>query len=287
MVIVKVMGGFGNQLFQYAFGKEIEKKFGFNVKYDLTYYDDIPEGDTPRENYLRGLIEKEKTVSKKDIDSFIRGCKIRSLFSIKWHIKLFERDIDLQNLSGIVDNCYYIGYWQSEKYFRDVIEDISNDIQKCYSIRSLKAKELLDEISKSNSVAIHVRGGDYLNAINIGTFGNICDSNYYIRGYEYINSNTENCKFYLFTNDVEWTKNNIDLPYENITVVSEVLGEEDTIDEFVLMANCKHNIIANSTYSWWAAWLNANQKKIVVEPCKWANDDTGIAILKDEWVRVN
>ena len=131
------------------------------------------------------------------------------------------------------------------------------------------------------SVGIHVRRGDYL---NIPLYSGICDLPYYTRAIEYIKSKSKNPKFYIFSNDMEWCK--INLPVENAVFVEANTGINSIFD-MILLSSCKYNIIANSSFSWWGAWLNKN-KKAVIAPTKWYNNkkrDAAVELSAD-WIRI-
>lgn len=285
MVIIKVMGGLGNQLFQYAFGREIEAKFGYQVKYDLGYYENIPENDTQRDVYIIRLITPEKVASEKEVEVYLKKSRFKKIMYGRSQAVLYEKDVNVYNLNGVKDNRYYIGFWQSEKYFIDVKDDVRRTIIDKFIIESPKASALKSSMEEECSISVHVRGGDYYNSANINTFGGICDKDYYKKAYEYTLKQCKESKFYIFTNDVKWAKSILDVSSDKMVMVGDVLIEDNPVEELMLMAGCKHNIIANSTFSWWGAWLNNYENKIVIAPSKWANDSTGSEILIDEWVK--
>ena len=144
---------------------------------------------------------------------------------------------------------------------------------------------LCDRIVKENAVSVHVRRGDYLTENNKWLYGDICTERYYRIAIEYIQKKVGNCILYFFSNDIEWVKKHYNL--ENALYIEENMFDsyQDWYDLY-LMSICKHNIIANSTFSWWGAWLNQNKNKIVVAPEKWINIFEYEDIYPKEWIQI-
>lgn len=292
MVIVKISGGLGNQLFQYAFGKAIEKKYGYVVKYDLSYYENIPKGDTFREAFVSRYIPSHKIATKIEIEEIVKkdACFLKKLFKrlglTEYHTKYERLGDGITDIDQVKDNTLLIGYWQAEKYFSNICDEIRKTVTfKEYMLPKDMVK-IMERIRSSHSVSIHVRGGDYLLQENQAIFGGICTSEYYEQAYAYMRDKFPDCKFFLFTNDITWTKKHIHLPYENITLVcNEYEATEDWMDLY-LMSLCNDNILANSSYSWWAAWLNAHADKNVICPYKWTNDNQHSDIFCQSWIKM-
>ena len=174
------------------------------------------------------------------------------------------------------DNIYLEGYWQSEKYFPDAAETLKKEFG-LESVRenqpnscglSNQAGKRLQEIEQTQAVSIHVRRGDYLLPQNQALFGGICTEHYYEKAMKTIADSHPDVTFYLFTNDSEWAKGWLEKPYR-IKLV-EWAGAKD-YELLTLMSRCKHNILANSSFSWWASYLNENPDKMVIAPDKWLN----------------
>lgn len=292
MVIVKISGGLGNQLFQYAFGKAIEEKYGYDVKYDLSYYEDIPKDDTYREVFVSRYIPLHRLATKDDIlkitkwDKSVWKKALKRLGFAEYRTKYECPGDGVTSIEQVKDDTLLIGYWQSEEYFSNVCDKIREEFSFENDTQSPEMKVLSERIKSSDSVSIHVRGGDYLSTQNQAIFGGICTSQYYEEAYAYMKKKNPAGKFFLFTNDVEWTKNNIHLPYEEITMVSEEYEATEDWMDLYLMSICKDNIIANSSYSWWAAWLNPNRKKTVVCPFRWTNHQIDDKIFAKGWTRI-
>ena len=178
---------------------------------------------------------------------------------------------------------YFLGYWQSEKYFSFIKEDIRRTYTFCVTDKRLR--QYAEEIRKVNAVSIHIRRGDYLIGNNQEIFGDICTIEYYKAAVSYMEEIVHEPKFYIFSNDMHWVRENLHFP--NAKYVEESLFDryEDWYDMY-LMSVCKHNIIANSSFSWWGAWLNVNTEKIVIAPRRWFNGGEAPDICPSEWVRL-
>lgn len=185
----------------------------------------------------------------------------RNTECIEEYLKYDKRVLDNSS------NLYYIGYWQSYKYFSSIESELRKIFTFPNSIIDNYNKNLSDVILSSNSVSLHIRRGDY---VGNSIYENIATLDYYQRALDYMDKNVLNMKLFLFSNDVEWCLNNLNL--KNCTVVSHNTGTNSFWDMY-LMSSCKHNIIANSSFSWWGAWLNTNPGKIVISPKRWINDN--------------
>ena len=290
MVIIKLMGGLGNQMFQYAFGRTLREN-GTEIKYDTSYYNHIPDGDTSRTCELSHIVSDLPTAGQQDLRKYQNIVqKVLRIIDIYAGTKLSavrmeeNKDFDISFMEE--KDKYLIGYWQNEDYFKRIREELLKDFAfPVWELNEVNIK-LSQEISEAeNAVAVHVRGGDYFSANNIKIFGNICTAEYYERAFNYFENRYDNVKFFLFTNDVKWVNRNINIKEHDIEQIDWNNDSAGWIDMYH-MSKCKHNIIANSSYSWWAAWLNRNKDKIVVAPDKWANNDTFLHIVPEDWVRI-
>ena len=170
-----------------------------------------------------------------------------------------EENVDFLEVVKKVD-IYLDGYWQNEKYFLEIREDILKDFTPRES-NTLEVEKYLEQINSTNSISIHVRRGDYAKHPEIG----ILDISYYQDAVNYINDRVESPTFYIFSNDLKWCEENFNF----INTKVFVNKTKSEIEDMILMKSCQHNIIANSSFSWWSAWLNINAKKIIVAPKKW------------------
>lgn len=231
MIISKLSGGLGNQMFQYARGLALAKQKNTTLKLDLSFY-------------------KKDNRRVFSLSSFNISSKEANFFE-KLIVKIFS------------PSSYLQGYFQNEKYFERIKDIIREEFQPKESIEN-KFPDLVNDIKNSNSVSVHVRRTDYLNKQHQFI---ILGIDYYTKAINKIEKEVSNPKYYFFSDDVEWTKENI--PHQSDSVF--IAGKD--VDDIHLMALCKHNITANSTFSWWSAWLNLNVDKIVISPRKWFTDD--------------
>jgi len=266
-MIIRIQGGLGNQLFQYAYGRKMELS-GKKVIFDVSFFEGFKaKGDIARNFKLNNYnIETKAKFSNKNANSFCR----RVLN------KIMVRFIPKED-----------GFWQSEKYFKD----IENDIRKEFTLKNQLSIACLDWQKKiqttENSVSLHIRRGDYVQDQKTNAFHGTCDMNYYQKALEKVNKilQNKNIEIFVFSDDIVWAKENLKFPYTTHFVSSPDIQD---YEELFLMSLCKHNIIANSTFSWWGAWLNQYQNKIVVGPKQWfANKTTEeLDILPPEWIKI-
>lgn len=262
MITVRLKGGLGNQMFQYALGRVLATKHNTDLFLDLNYFKN--KNFTPREYNLDQFNIKAQIIEKSKIPLLL---------------KFFLPSIKKFNWNG---NIYLDGYFQSEKYFKEYTEVIRKD----FTLKNSPAQNiqiLAEEIKKANSVCIHVRRGDYVG----NKFHEVVNNEYYVKGIEYIKNHAPIDKIYIFSDDIEWCKNNISFELPTMFVGPEYAGEKGEGHMF-LMSKCKNFIIANSSFSWWAAWLSNNEEKIVICPKQWfpdASRDTKDLIPK-EWIRI-
>lgn len=255
--VVKFMGGLGNQMFQYAYGKAIEHFTGEKALYDPYWYEicNTFENCTARDYEMELSNTRLTYATREQVEqckSNIKHDKTRKNYNKK-----------LMKLGGQV---YYEGYFQGEGCIKEIREELLKDFTLKLP-RDKENAEMFEKIKSTNAVSIHVRRGDY---VKYEEAHGLCDLEYYKKAIEYIAKRVENPHFFLFSDDIKWVEENlkIDFPY---TVVDVNLEKPATFD-LDLMKNCQHNIVANSSFSWWGAWLNENPQKIVVAPKQWFAD---------------
>ena len=166
-------------------------------------------------------------------------------------------------------DTYFDGFWQNEKYFKE----FDTELQSIFSMKGrLSTSSIVyeEQIKESNSVSLHVRRGDYVTSKLTNEIHGTCSLDYYQKAVSMIESKIKNPVFYLFSDDIPWVKDNFSF-IENKKFI-QLDDETPPHDEIHLMSLCDHNIIANSSFSWWGAWLNNNKEKIVIAPFKWFND---------------
>lgn len=287
--IVRYAGGLGNQMFQYALRCNFEKK-GV-VRDDTSYYEKVPgampfvltevfpnvkmieASDKEKEKYLR--LNPSKSVLKKIYYRIFR-----------LHEKYYNEKSELNFDDSVLleKEGYFSGYWQSYKYVELVKEELL-DRFRFNNINQKWISDLVEKMKEVNSVSVHIRAGDYFLPQNLILFGNICTEKYYSSAVELMSNKVSNPVFFVFSNDINWCKENILL--ENVVWMDEkVMKKHDDWIEMYLMSCCYHNIIANSSFSWWAAWLNRNSNKIVIAPQKWLQTVEKDELCPKEWIRI-
>ena len=279
--VVQVIGGMGNQMFQYAFARAI----GDDVKLDITTFDKYKTWDylldvfNIKENYATDAeLDQIKHKSKSKFPKLIR--KMLGISKFKSN-EIKETDLSFnKELLQPRDVAYYVGYFQCEKYFKDIRTKLLEE----FSLRKKldnKNIDMLKQINSTNAVAIHVRRGDYVELQHVH---GLCNLDYYKRGIDYICKHVENPHFFVFSDDMDWVKNNLEIS-SHVTYV-DINDKYSGYFDLELMKNCKHNIIANSSFSWWGAWLNENPDKIVIAPKQWFANGNKIDIVCDDWIKL-
>jgi hypothetical protein len=260
MIIVKLIGGLGNQLFQYALGRHIAEIQNTELFLDLTEF----ETYDLHKYALFGLNVKENFATKDEINALP-----------VYKEKHFHFDSEFKN---IPNDILLKGYWQTEKYFVDIRDIIREECSLKKSAEG-KDKEVLQDIMALSSVSLHIRRGDYVKNTYANQILISADLEYYNQCVEHITKSVDDCHFFIFSDDPAWVKENLKLSYP-VTFVDH--NDANTnYEDLRLMSFCKHNIICNSSFSWWGAWLNKNPEKIVCAPKKWFSDETKYIDSKD------
>lgn len=285
MIVVKFNGGLGNQLFQYAFGRALQLRHNDSFAIDIEEFR-RSYGHVQRHYSLENFnlpddvsvlpIKESSSLMFFKVFHKVNGklnSKLASLFNIYWWRSPVFKDFGIRETKG--KRCYFYGYWQSEKYFSEYKDIIKEELKVKTPIIE-ECKPYANLISASNAVCLHIRRGDFVKEGQI-----VCDLDYYQRGINYIAQHTENPKFFIFTNDNEWVKQNIKLPAASVFV--DVADPDYEV--LRLMYMCKHFVISNSSYSWWGQYLSDNPNKIVVAPSKWSLKwPNERCIYQDNWV---
>jgi len=277
MVTIVLKGGVGNQFFQYAFGRRLEAE-GNEVVFDRSGLD----SDTTR-TYI---LDRWNTRIRFGKPGGTRVNEPNLLYKPEF-IKKYDEDVTLD------------GYWQCEKYFLPIESEIRSELT-LREAPSHKTLEVLEKIQK-NSVFIHVRRTDNVSVRGMAFHG-LCGQEYFTETTKYVSERVENPQFFLFSDDIEWCKENIKIDFPTIFVDHNTPGVTSDSEYFLtktdngtehedlfLMSQCGHGIMATSTFSWWAAWLVQNSNKIVVTPKRWFVGDFNqwsADIIPESWVRV-
>lgn len=294
--IVKFNGGLGNQMFQFACALALSKKFNTEITMDFSWFEEVKThiNVTPREfemnvfnlDYQMATLEDLSKVIKTDkrllLEKFLGNIlKINKFKSLKnRYLQKFAHEYDKKVFESD-EYLLYEGYFQNEKYFKH----LRKELLEMYQIKSEideQNQRVLDEIKSKNSISLHVRRGDYLTLDGAKRCHGVCPLKYYQKAVKYIAKKVTDPHFYIFSDDIPWVIENLkpEYPY---TVVD--FNSNKGFLDMNLMKNCKHNIIANSSFSWWGAWLNENPSKIVIAPKKWLCEKQKDSIIPKNWIK--
>lgn len=294
MIIIQLQGGLGNQMFQYAFARILAKRNSVTLKFDKSFFDTFSNEQeyTPR-NFELGIFENESMqASSKEIIkltrlSFINKIKKKLGFYYKSNIYL-EPSLDFHPEALLIKVPVYIkGYFQSYKYFENH-EDLVRETFS-FPIESLddRNKTLLSKLQSETTISVHIRRGDYVTNTKTQQFHGNCSLEYYSNAIALLASKTEEFTLVFFSDDGPWVKEQFEaLPYSKLFIDNNT-DQNSWIDLF-LMSSCSHNIIANSSFSWWAAYLNKQPDKIVIAPKKWYADSERNTndLIPPQWIRL-
>jgi len=270
MIIVNLTGGLGNQMFQYAFGKAIAVKHKTNLKLHFTnaLFNTQRSYELDVFNISAAMasaedIRKLGIVQNRVVNRLL--CLLDERYKIQFnkHIvtQRYPYGYDPSYLS-VKNNSYIQGYWADERYFKEIENIIRREFTPKEKLDERNQKVLM-QIQSSTSVSVHVRRGDYVtNKTNAFKFIGL---DYYVKAIRKIKSLVSDPEFFVFSDDISWCKNNL-LQLLNKVYFVDYNKEKESYKDIVLMGACKHNIIANSTFSWWGGWLNQNKNKICIKP---------------------
>ena len=289
---VAIYGGLGNQMFQYALcvalnQKGVKSRILFSHYLYSFHHDGFSLGNAFRikldlpSKILNSILTYGKFFYKNKISGFFLKRMLVSYQQKKNKYvekEEFEFDPQVFNQKGKT----LIGIWQAEAYFRDIKELIVKEFE-FRTPADEKNRGLIEKIVNSNSVSIHVRRGDYLNDRWKNILGVIRGTVYYDNAVNFMTDKVKNPNYFVFSDDIKWAKDNLKLG--NCIYVNHNKGRKSYVDMY-LMSICKHNIIANSTFSWWAAWLNKNPEKIVTIPEKWIIGKNCEQMYPAQWVKI-
>lgn len=283
MIIVNLKGGLGNQIFQYTLGRKLSLKNNDLLKIDISGLEKANEvGDIYRPYKLDAFNTKATLASEQEVQKLkyplgffsklIRGFnfKILKRHHTDWEPRILKKKGDI----------YLDGFWQTEKYFADIRPTLLQDFALKEPLSS-GAREI-ERMLNNQSVSIHIRRGDYVTDAHTNSYHGTCSLQYYENAIERIQSSVLNPIWFIFSDDIKWAKDTFSLPGEVEYVSAKNIPDHE---ELILMSKCAHNIIANSSFSWWGAWLNQNPDKIVVAPTPWVDKhpERHAHIIPDSW----
>ena len=287
------MGGLGNQMFQYACGrsKAIQLKTDIRVDTRMLENSIVNKNITAREFELDIFKANINIAHKKELAAFSPTTiplKIwyRWLKSYRIYVEpSFEYDNFFEALKG---NMLICGYWQTEKYFLHLEKIIREDFTFILP-KNNQTLALEDRIDQTNAVSIHVRRGDYVSLQSANSFHGVANLRYYKAAILLLEKRINNAMYFVFSDDTQWVKENLIGDRKDMIAVEHNNGK-DSWQDMYLMSRCKHNIIANSSFSWWGAWLNNYQQKIVIAPTQWfardENNNKTHDLIPPSWLKL-
>lgn len=280
MIITQITGGIGNQLFQFAAGFTVAKRL--NTKLALHFA--LHKLDTKRKPAIAELLPEMNWVTDNEAAQLIPSNTIGRFWQriLPFRNKRFYKEPYFHfdpNLMHITDHTYLKGYWQSEKYFLQEADLLRITLLDAFSRIELSS-ELSSKLSEENSISVHIRKGDYLKA-PYNTFYHQLTNDYYQKAIQKLEG-----RVYVFTDDVDWVQNNldIDLPFE---IVSGFYTNS-MFEDMKAMMLCHHHVLANSSFSWWTAWLSHREHKIVIAPDKWFHEGPSDTqdLIPESWIKL-
>lgn len=291
MIIVRLQGGLGNQLFQYAAALALAKHLGTSVGFDLRFLAANNIETTPRDFELGDFNIPVRPIPLVDQLAFgmlkvpfksIFKYLAESIFSTRFFTEK-SMQFDPVFFTGKSSHHYLKGYFQSERYFTS----IRNDILK--SLPSYPPDSMLaNDIRSCNAVSLHIRRGDYASVSSIQKVHGLLPLTYYYTAINYLIHRLEDIHVYVFSDDIAWAKDNLVLPVKTTWATENQLNK--SYKDMLLMSLCKHHIIANSSFSWWGAWLSTDSESIVIAPKQWFADEKYQSqsqdIIPDRWITI-
>ncbi|MDD5056763.1 MAG: alpha-1,2-fucosyltransferase [Sideroxydans sp.] len=292
MVISHILGGIGNQMFQYAAGRALSHSNGQRFLLDLSDFSnyrlhhgfelsrvfnvnaEIASPATLHEMLGWRANRWSKRMLRRPQLAWFRGKR----FKVEPHFNYWH------DFNKLKDDCYLYGYWQSEQYFNQYESLIRQDFTFREQLGGRNA-ELALEMANTQSVSLHVRRGDYVSNPKNRNVLEVCSLDYYRKAIAYVAERVERLVFYVFSDDMAWVKQNLPVGFPCVYV--EHNRQQESYRDMQLMSLCRHHVIANSSFSWWGAWLNANPDKLVIAPQSWfrsGNNDCDL--IPGDWVRL-
>lgn len=277
MRLIKMIGGLGNQMFIYAFYLQMRKRFP-GTRIDLSDMRHYHAHNGYELDRVFGISDREFCIAK----------PLKKVLEFLFFKVILERKQNLETMEAFTKSyaypfLYFKGFYQSERFFKDVEGEVRQAFAFDLNKANAESQTLARQIQENpHAVSLHVRRGDYMEPKFYKRYGTVCSQAYFQRAVEMMLAQVPQAHFYIFSDDVEWVQQNLRLP--RATVVSCNRGA-DSWQDMMLMSLCRHNIICNSTFSWWGAWLNANPEKRVIAPSRWLADVDMPYIIPETWIK--
>lgn len=295
MIVVQLKGGLGNQLFQYAVGRMLSLTHRTELSFDTSFLANrVPDKAKTFYNFeLRHFSLPARIATQADIPFYSGRFSTRNRFTRGLHVLqihargfryILQRQFEFDpRILALPDNVYLDGYWQTERYFQIVANQLRTDLDIRFPLSPV-ARQMQVQMQTTTSVCVHIRRGDYMEVVSqVGVVG----ADYIQAGIQHLAERFSGLHFYVFSNDPQWCIENLKIIHPHTFITPDNAGENDK-EHFMLMSSAQHFIIANSTYSWWAAWLAKNTTKIVIGPKTWSLDPKKNTndVMPESWLRL-
>ncbi|MBS1637644.1 MAG: alpha-1,2-fucosyltransferase [Bacteroidetes bacterium] len=293
MVAVKLMGGLGNQMFQYAAGKALASRLNTICLLDTGFLDADPKGHYTKRHYELSAFEIQQNIASADaLKPFLKHPRNRYTLALQRSVPglfntvyFYEKGMEFQPaFNKLKGNVYLDGYWQSERYFQEQAVSVRKDFT-CKGPVPAITGQWHQKIRETYAVSLHIRRGDYISSKTDNEFHGTCTLAYYEAAIAYLKKYLPAFEVFLFSDDPEWCSANI-----HFTVPTHIVTQPDIANhwDLYLMASCRHHIIANSSFSWWGAWLNPDMDKQVIAPQKWfaTHHKNTKDLIPASWIRL-
>jgi hypothetical protein len=288
MIIVNLTGRLGNQLFQYSCARALQEIYSEEIQLNITELNTFTNFEFELGDYI--LNENVSVIGNKPLPWYadLRSPVVRVLkkfipnlyFKIMSSLGIFVWQSSEYKELPIVgtENKIINGWWQSDKYFNNVRSILVNEIVPKNEL--LKHNySLYEKIQNSESVCITIRRGNYVDNPSFKKKHFVCDNDYFQKAIDKMQILVPNCVFFVFSDDIEWVKSNMNLPENSHFEI----GDDPVWEKLRIMSACKHFIISNSTFSWWAQYLSINENKVVIAPSKWYADGRKADLHEESW----
>lgn len=273
MIILNLTGGLGNQLFQYGLGRYLSTKLDADLVIEDSFYRDTPKDVTPRRfeldqfaTHYRFVTDAERRYLRRYTNRWLRFAQKYIPMPGRYRYVREPLDRLMLEVRDLTGDILLDGYWQSEFYFAGAETQIRQDLTPKFEF-SGDDQRIRQQMTEAISVSLHVRRGDYVSKASNLAWHGICGLDYYAQALAIIADKVSNPHFFVFSDDMQWVKDNLNVKAA-CTYVSHN-NESQAANDMMLMASCKHHVIANSSFSWWGAWLNPSPDKIVIRPKVW------------------
>lgn len=277
MLVMQFVGGLGNQLFEYAYYRALQES-GKKVLLDYSFF--VEKGWAYKINLFPNVKGIKTQINHGKIYFYLCGI-YRKMCRILHKVHQENINEEFDHDAFHVKSGLITGYYQNHVYFDSIKEIIRKELE--FPLGEEKLRNYIKEIEENNYVSIHVRRKDYLELSDI--YGGICNDKYYESAIKYIANTDSDLKYIIFSDDPVWVKDNMNIP-NSVCFSSKEFDQYDDWYDMCIMSHCKHNIIANSTFSWWGAWLNNNPEKIVICPSRWDNLHPKRGISCEGWITI-